>query len=99
IVGVVTIARDTTEGAGIADELAATRRRLQAGLEDSPVIVYAAAPTGNYGLTFVTPNVEDRLGYRASEVLDDPNFWTEHLHPDDTTRVFAAFPQLFQKGS
>jgi PAS domain S-box-containing protein len=33
--------------------------------------------------TFVSKKVEEILGYTSEECLDEPNFWRNHLHPDD----------------
>ena len=98
LLGLLTVARDRTEALHIESTSDALSRRIEIGLDESPSILYAASPAGNYGITFVTPNVESQLGYASTEIVDDPNFWTARVHPEDTTRVFAGFPQLFEKG-
>src|SRR5215471_19277035 len=45
--------------------------------------------------TFVNERAEQVLGYPAQQWLDDPDFWANHLHPDDRTaasefRLMAA---------
>jgi two-component system cell cycle sensor histidine kinase/response regulator CckA len=33
--------------------------------------------------TFVSPQVEQMLGYPVQRWLDEPTFWADHIHPDD----------------
>jgi PAS domain S-box-containing protein len=98
LIGVGNIATDTSERHGIAGELSALRQHLLEATEMGPVIAYSARPGGDYGLTFMTPNVQAQLGYGADNFLGDATFWSAHLHPDDQTRVFEGLARLFEKG-
>lgn len=89
------LATDVTEQA----RLEAYERRVAFTLEKAPVVSYAARPDGDYGITFIAPNVEAILGYKPGEVLKDSNFWSARIHPEDQARAFADFPTLFKKGS
>lgn len=89
------IARDVTEHA----RLEAFERRVGFTLENSSLMAYAARPDGDYGITFISPNVTRVLGYSPGEILRDSNFWSARLHPEDQPRVFADFPTLFKKGT
>jgi len=37
----------------------------------------------SFRFTFVSKKVEQILGYTSEEWLGNPNFWIEHVHPDD----------------
>jgi PAS domain S-box-containing protein len=55
------------------------RSRLLAAL---PAIAWSAS-VGTFRFTYVSPAAETILGYPAERWLEEPNFWTEHLHPED----------------
>ena len=41
-------------------------------------------------LTFVSRGVEKALGYSTDQWLRTPDFWRDHLHPEDRERALAA---------
>jgi two-component system sensor histidine kinase UhpB len=49
--------------------------------------------------TFVSKQVERVLGYSKDEWMKAPNFWLNHIHPDDRERVFNAKMQLAATGN
>ncbi|MEA2239394.1 MAG: two-component system, cell cycle sensor histidine kinase and response regulator CckA [Thermoanaerobaculia bacterium] len=55
------------------------RARLLAAL---PAIAWSAS-VATFQFTYVSPAAETILGYPAERWLKEPNFWTEHLHPED----------------
>ena len=73
--------QDITERKETEEALRISRARLQHLISSTPVIVYACQPSGNYGATFVSPNVVTQLGYRPENFTDDPGFWASHIHP------------------
>ncbi len=59
-------------------------RRL---VERLPAIVYACE-LGEWGdWRYVSPQVEEILGYSPEEWMADPGLWARQLHPDDRDRV------------
>jgi PAS domain S-box-containing protein len=51
-------------------------------LDALPAIAWSASAQ-TFQFTYINPAAEKLLGYPASRWLDEPNFWTEHLHPED----------------
>jgi PAS domain S-box-containing protein len=49
-------------------------------------------------MTFVSANALNVLGYRPDEMLADPNFWFDHIHPDDAPSIFSSLAQIFTEG-
>jgi diguanylate cyclase (GGDEF)-like protein/PAS domain S-box-containing protein len=43
-----------------------------------------------YRTTFVSDRARDMLGYEPSDYLADPQFWENHVHPDDLAQAVAA---------
>jgi diguanylate cyclase (GGDEF)-like protein/PAS domain S-box-containing protein len=62
-------------------------RRL---VERLPVIVYAAELGAEGRWHYVSPQVEEILGYTAEELKADPGLWARLLHPADRERVLAS---------
>ncbi|EEF23779.1 conserved hypothetical protein [Ricinus communis] len=73
--------------------------RLQYLIDNTPAIIYATVPSGDFKMTFVSNNAYNVLGYRPEEMLADPNFWFDHIHPDDAPSIFSSLAQLFVEAS
>lgn len=83
-------------------ELKTARERLQYLMTVTPAIVYTNQAS-DYTCTFVTctfvsENVSRIMGFSAWEMLEDKDFWTVRLHPEDAPRVFAEMPPLIEQG-
>ncbi|HJV52283.1 MAG TPA: ATP-binding protein [Noviherbaspirillum sp.] len=73
-------------------------QRLQYLIDNTPVIIYSSVPTGDFKMTFVSGNAQRVLGYRPEDMVADPNFWFNHIHPDDIPRIFASLAGVFVEG-
>ena len=72
--------------------------RLQYLIDNTPAIIYTTVPSGDFKMTFVSNNAYHVLGYRPEEMVADPNFWFDHIHPDDAPNIFSSLAQLFVDG-
>lgn len=64
-------------------------------LANTPAIIYSSVPSGDFKMTFVSENATRVLGYRPDEMLADPNFWFNHIHPEDVPAIFSSLALLF----
>jgi PAS domain S-box-containing protein len=64
--------------------------RYQALVEGIPAVVYEMGPDDERRTLYVSPHVEQVLGYSRREWLDQPDIWMELLHPDDREIQLAA---------
>jgi PAS domain S-box-containing protein len=64
--------------------------RYQALVEGIPAVVYQMGPDDERRTLYVSPHVEQVLGYSRREWLDQPDIWMELLHPDDREVQLAA---------
>jgi diguanylate cyclase (GGDEF)-like protein/PAS domain S-box-containing protein len=54
-----------------------------------PVVVYKAETGQNGRWWYVSPQIEQLLGYTPAEWLNDPTLWWKRIHPDDQEQVLA----------
>lgn len=73
---------DITERKRIAEEERKARDQYESLVHSIDGIVWEL-DVPSLTFTFVSPQAERILGYRSDKWLSKPNFWAEHLHPDD----------------
>ncbi len=69
-----------------------SKRQYESLLNTIDGIVWEAGAQ-NLQFTFVSKQAERILGYPPQAWLDEPNFWKDHIHPDDRERVLAYCQQ------
>ena len=82
--------------AGDADGAPLTR--LQYLIDNIPAVIYSTVASGDFKLTFVSNNAVHMLGYQPREMVADPNFWFDHIHPDDAPNIFSSLALVFVEG-
>lgn len=92
------LAHDVTERLRIEGALLQTQRRLESLLSSTPAVIYACAPTPPYAAAYMTDSVRTVLGYEPAAFLDDPDFWPDHIHPEDAPRVLGAIDNVLDRG-
>jgi len=78
-------------------EMIKMKSRLEYLLKSSPAVIYSAKPKSNYPATYISENVKALTGYNPIDFTRDPDFWFNHIHPEDQKRVFIEVPKLFEK--
>jgi len=71
------------------DQISAGGQDYRHLVERLPVIVYAAEMGENGAWRYVSPQVEEILGYTVEQFKADPGLWARLLHPDDRERAIA----------
>lgn len=98
--GVWSIVDSDTHGGSLEDERDPDSS-FQALLEQVPAIVYVWGagddPEGT-GDRYVSPHIEDVLGYRPEEWIADRTLWIERLHPDDRADVLDETARSVEAG-
>jgi PAS domain S-box-containing protein len=64
--------------------------RFRQMIELLPVVVYEAEPGAEGRFLYVSPQIEQMLGYTADEWTADPTLWAARIHPDDRARTFES---------
>lgn len=79
------------------DLLYKMQERFRMLVSHTPAVLYICKTIPPYTATYVTDNVRPLLGYEPKEFIETPSFWADHIHPEDTTRVFNRLPQVFNR--
>ena len=89
---------DITVRRKLGEAMVAAQDRLNHLLTSAPAVIYSFEPDEDYAPTFVSANVKALLGYEPKEFLEDADFWTDRIHPNDLPRVQKNLKQLYEKG-
>ena len=82
---------DVTELIRTQAELHEARTKYGALVEQIPAIVYVDVADANMSTSYVSPQIEEILGYNQQEYIDDPQLWENILHPDDREEAMATY--------
>src|SRR5215204_6288501 len=87
--GFSVVTQDITEKKEAERNLEEAEDRLRTLVEHVPAITYTGEVGGDHALDYVSPQIEEVLGYSPGEVMADPDHWTKMLHPHDRRWVLA----------
>jgi PAS domain S-box-containing protein len=80
---IVAVAREADDRVEAQRALARIEDRFREMVELLPVVVYESDPGPEGRFQYVSPQIEDLLGYTPTEWMADPGLWARSLHPDD----------------
>jgi len=92
------VIEDITTGRRAEQAIRASEARYRALVERVPAVVYEMGPDDERRTLFVSPHVEQVLGYTRDEWLDQPDIWIELLHADDREVVLAQHDRHNETG-
>jgi PAS domain S-box-containing protein len=81
------VVRDISGRKEAEEQLRSAEERYRALVEHIPAVVYVETPEGDPERFYISPQVEAVFGYPAEEWRWTPDFWLDHVHPDDRPRV------------
>lgn len=95
---VVATLRDVTDARRAELDLRAAKESLHELVSSSPAVIYRSQASPPFDGLFVSDNASFVLGYDPEEFTANPNFWADHIHPEDQTRVLSELQRIFQTG-
>jgi PAS domain S-box-containing protein len=73
--------------------------RYRVLVEQIPAVVFMASVDGGMSEAYVSPQIEQVLGFKREEWLDDPVRWYHQIHPDDRQRWSVEAAEMLLTGS
>lgn len=67
-------------------------------VEQIPAVVFIAFFDKGFGEAYVSPQIEETLGFTQAEWLNDPVRWFQQIHPEDKDRWSIEAAQMFLTG-
>ncbi|MET0560372.1 MAG: PAS domain S-box protein, partial [Gaiellaceae bacterium] len=67
-------------------------------VEELPMAVYIDEPNAAATSIYISPQIEDMVGYAPEAWLEDPELFPRLLHPDDRTRVLEDMDRVLGEG-
>ncbi|MFI5109614.1 MAG: PAS domain S-box protein [Terriglobales bacterium] len=91
------VLEDITEAHAAGEALRQSEEKYRSLLRNIPDVVWTV--DSDRRVAFVSPNVEQFLGYSAEDLYRlGARVWFESIHTDDAAKVSEAFEALFAKG-
>jgi PAS domain S-box-containing protein len=73
-------------------------QRYRTLIEGIPAVTFMAALDADLNELYVSPQIEELLGFTQEEWLGDPILWYKQLHPDDKERWHDEFAETCSTG-
>ncbi len=86
--GAVHVARDITVRKRAEAQVRESEKKYRTLVEQLPAITYLANLDAHRSFLYVSPQVEEVLGWSSQSCLGEPELLARSLHPDDRDRVF-----------
>ena len=71
--------------------MSSAQLRYRALVEQMPAVTFMAGLDEGTHELYISPQIEELVGYTAEEWVADPNFFAKLLHPDDRDRVLEWY--------
>jgi PAS domain S-box-containing protein len=92
------IGHDITERKQAEKKLKDLSEQLSLLLESLPVVVFTRKCTKDFALTFTSSRVKEMTGFSHDRFVDDLDFWSKHIHPEDKRKTLLELPLVVQEG-
>ena len=67
-------------------------------VEHMPAVVHISALDESSSTLYISPQVEELLGYTPHEWVEDPGMWARVVHPEDRNRIMASHLEHLASG-
>ena len=98
LVGLSQQAAGAIENARLFEAQREAEERYRQLVEELPMAVYMDEPISAATSIYISPQIQDMVGYSPEVWLEDPDLFPKLLHPDDRTRVLEDMERVFAEG-
>jgi PAS domain S-box-containing protein len=95
---VISTIRDISERRRAEAQLRQLEARYRTLVEGIPAVTFMAALDGGSNELYVSPQIEELLGFSQKEWLENPVLWHTQLHPEDRLRWHEEFARTCSTG-
>jgi PAS domain S-box-containing protein len=81
---------DVRPGEGEQTGPSEAEARYRALVEQAPIVVYEWEFGDPGHWRYLSPRIEELLGYPAAELIENPDLWWDRIHHDDRAQVLAG---------
>jgi PAS domain S-box-containing protein len=89
---------DITEQKHMQETLRETELLYRTLVEQTSVVIYRDTAEEGGPSIYISPQIENMIGYSPAEFSTQPDFWQSLLHPDDKEMVFNVIDQIIKTG-
>ena len=91
-------ARSVEEQRNMAEALGVAEAKYRSLVETAPAVVYLDELDDASSTVYISPQIEQLLGYTPEGWIDDPGLWVRILHPEDRDRATADQEEVMRTG-
>jgi PAS domain S-box-containing protein len=73
-------------------------RNYRSLVEQLPLAMYVTRLDATSSCIYMSPQIEDLVGYTPLQCMSDPEFFVKILHPEDRERTLAAHREAYEAG-
>ncbi|MGB3632978.1 MAG: PAS domain-containing protein, partial [Rubrobacteraceae bacterium] len=96
---IIAVSRDITDRLRTETGLEEAEHRYRTLVEQVPAVIYTGEDLANpYSTKYVSPQIENLLGYTPDDFIQNPDLWREVLHPEDRDRVLGEAARAAETG-
>ncbi|MFQ5911408.1 MAG: PAS domain-containing protein, partial [Thermoplasmata archaeon] len=85
-------------GNPMVQRLKESERKYRTLVEQIPTVTYTALPDDVSTTLYISPQIEELLGFTPTEWVKDPDLFVRQLHPEDRARVMDGIAESRKRG-
>lgn len=95
---IVLMHEDITDRINAEENLQKNSERMRHLLSSNPAVIYTSEAVAPFRWTFISENVSALTGFRPSDFLNNTDFWSGHLHPEDQEKALPSLEKCIDQG-